>query len=159
MIDREYLERDGFEGFIAIQRLCDTQCSEAPARAGVYVVLFPRGTEPRFLAKSVGGWFKQKDPTVSINELRANWVDDAEVIYIGETASLRRRLRQLVDFGQGEPVGHWGGRMLWQLEGASASVVAWKVVEDGIDPKQAKSHLMAEFKKIHVKRPFANLSG
>jgi hypothetical protein len=47
--------------------------------------------------------------------LIANWVDGAEVVYIGKADQLKRRLTQFADFGGGKPIGHWGGRLIWQL--------------------------------------------
>jgi hypothetical protein len=80
----------------------------------------------RFAERSCGGWFKGKDPTVPQEDLTANWVDDAEVVYIGKADQLKRRLTQFADFGAGKPVGHWGGRLIWQLTNVDRLLVAWK---------------------------------
>ena len=67
--------------------------------------------------------FKNKAPTVALDALVANWVDDAEVVYIGKADQLRRRLTQYADFGAGKPVGHWGGRLIWQLPSPDQLIV------------------------------------
>jgi hypothetical protein len=88
---------------------------KVPKTGGVYVVIRTEIGPPSFLKKSIGGWFKGKDPTVPAQALTADWVDGAEVVYIGKADELRRRLGQFAKFGAGEAIGHWGGRLIWQL--------------------------------------------
>lgn len=57
-----------------------------------------------------GGFFKGKNPNVSIQELNSNWIDGEHIVYIGKATELCRRLRQYMSFGQGKNIGHWGGR-------------------------------------------------
>ena len=60
-------------------------------------------------------------------------------------------------FGQGKPVGHWGGRLIWQLEDAKDLIVCWKVLEKE-EPREEEKKMIQAFKKQHEgKRPFANL--
>jgi hypothetical protein len=47
-------------------------------------------------------------------------VSGARIIYIGKAGGargLKRRIRELIDFGFGKPIEHRGGRMLWHLRG------------------------------------------
>jgi hypothetical protein len=76
------------------------------------------------------------------------------VVYIGQGGNLRRRLTQLYRFGSGMPVGHWGGRYLWQLRDADALRIAWRVEPD---PRGAEVALIAGFVVAHGSLPFANL--
>lgn len=87
---------------------------------GVYIV-FRVGGRPSFLASNAGGRFKGKDPSVPDDALSANWVGDAEVVYIGKAENLQRRLREFTRFGEGAPIGHWGGHLIWQLEDRASS--------------------------------------
>jgi hypothetical protein len=128
---------------------------EMPRSGGVYVIVRASTMDPAFLASSSGGRFKDKDPTVSKPALHANWVPGAEVVYIGKANQLRRRLRQYTDFGSGKPVGHWGGRLIWQLADSLELLVAWKETP-GMVPAAVEAGLLSEFRAEHGKPPFAN---
>jgi hypothetical protein len=154
----------GFGGFQSVGRLRASSLSSAPDGGGVYAVLRESDDPPQFLTRSTGGWFKRKDPTVPVSVLRSKWVDDAVVLYIGKADAgrsgrrgLRKRLSELLDFGAGRPIGHKGGRYLWQVGGSSEFVVCWR--EDPT-PRASETALLAEFKGAHDgTRPFANLIG
>jgi hypothetical protein len=81
--------------------------NQLTSAGGVYIVC-RANSEPAFLDANPSGRFKGRDPSVSNEALRANWVDGAEVVYLGKANSLRRRLREFARFGEGEPIGHWG---------------------------------------------------
>lgn len=146
---------DGFEGFIRSAELRDSLFL-LPEEAGVYVVLRSSQAEPRFLEKGTGGFFKGKNPNVSIAELTENYVYDTKTLYIGKAASLRKRIGQLLRFGEGAAVGHWGGRYLWQLADSANLMVAWKSTPD-CDPRTVEAQMIHSFISLHGKRPFANL--
>lgn len=110
---------------------------------------------PEFLKANPGGRFKGKDPTVREQALSANWVERAEVVYIGKADELRRRLRQFADLGAGKPVGHWGGRLVWQLADSETLLVAWKETPGEV-PVAVEAYLLAEFRVAYGKAPFAN---
>ena len=67
------MEESGFEGFYKIDSLMSNRCSTIPKQKGIYFVLNQGGSN--FLQNSVGGHFKGKNPTVSINELKKNWIE------------------------------------------------------------------------------------
>ena len=158
--DSEWLIAKGFAGFRSFAEL---ELSEIPQAPGIYAVLTPEGFAPRFLAASAGGHFKGKDPSVPEDQLFTNWVDGTAVLYIGKAGAgqsakrgLRKRIQEFADFGRGAPVGHWGGRLLWQLADSPALLIAWKVVPpDLVDANEAKYH--ADFVALHGRLPFANL--
>jgi hypothetical protein len=106
------------------------------------------------LTKSPGGWFKQKDPTVPSATLAMNWVEGASLLYIGKADQLQRRLRQYVDFGAGKPIGHWGGRLIWQVHGSDAFLVGWAVDPE---PLVREAELIQAFVDEFGAMPFANL--
>jgi hypothetical protein len=158
-LTRAGLADAGFQGFIHV---ADLATVPVPDEAGIYVVVRERGEEPAFRLENVGGWFKGEDPSTSIANLEDAWVDDAELLYVGGTgdgdsgATLHRRLELLRRFAAGEPVGHWGGRYLWQLRDRHRLMVAWKVVPAD-EVKLTKSDLLAEFWDHYAALPFANL--
>jgi len=163
MMNREFFQAQGFEGFKNMGELMDGASTQIPAQKGVYVVLRERVSAPKFLPKGTGGFFKGKNPNVSIAELEANWVEDTPVVNIGKaggvgsSATLQKRLGQYLRFGQGANVGHWGGRYIWQLSDSRDLIVCWKTLYSD-DPRDVERQMIEDFKAIHAgKRPFANL--
>lgn len=150
---RAHLTANGFSGWVSFATLRSTD--PCPDVGGVYVVARVDGSPPSFLTKSCGGWFKDRDPTVSLGELQANWVEGAEIVYIGKANSIRRRLREFAKFGEGRKIGHWGGRLIWQLKESPRLLVAWKPTP-GVDPLTYEAQLLAEFRADYGKPPFAN---
>lgn len=148
-------KKEGFEGFIPVARLRGNTAI-LPEEAGVYVVIRDSETAPQFLKEGTGGFHKGKNPNVSIAELSDNYVADSKTVYIGKATSLRSRVRQLLRFGAGAAVGHWGGRYLWQLADSDDLLVAWKPTP-GCVPEIIESQMIRDFVSLHGKRPFANL--
>lgn len=153
----------GFSGFKTVMELINNN-SLIPTVRGVYFVLHTQQKKPGFLPIGTGGFFKEKDPNVSIAELESNWVENTAVIYIGKAgggkskATLRSRLNQYLQFGQGAKVGHWGGRLIWQIIDAQELVICWKPLPTG-DPELLEKELIQKFQSIYSKRPLANLRG
>jgi hypothetical protein len=149
---RASLEATGFVGWVPFSEIATSAC---PSSGGVYVITYS-GAEPvGFSGRSCGGWFKGRDPAVPRQALIANWVEHAEVVYIGKADQLKRRLQQFADFGAGKPVGHWGGRLIWQLRSIDALRVAWKETRGRV-PRAVELELLANFRALHGKPPFAN---
>jgi hypothetical protein len=128
---------------------------------GVYLVLDPCG-KPDFINPGVGGFFKGKDPNVSIEELNNNYVPDSLVVYIGKAggpsseATLHSRLSQYLRLGQGKNVGHWGGRLIWQLKSHRDLLFCWRSTPDD-DPREVEKLLIDNCEKQYGNKPFANL--
>lgn len=156
---RADLESRGFEGF---EKFLEFDATNVPKEAGVYAVLRERDDRPTFLEQSRGGHFKGKDPTVDVATLAGLWTDGAHCVYIGKasktgTTDLKRRLTAYRDYGLGRPVGHQGGRYIWQLGGAEEFIVCWKTLDDSQDPATVESALIAEFRAHYGRRPIGNL--
>lgn len=152
MFARPSLEQAGFVGWVPFPEIRASTC---PSSGGVYVVTYSGGNPATYADQSCGGWFKGKDPSVTSDALTANWVENTEVVYIGKADKLKRRLTQYADFGAGKPVGHWGGRLIWQLPNIDRLLVAWKETPGRV-PVEVESELIAQFRRIHGKPPFAN---
>ena len=153
----EELKKSGFSGFIKISDLRKNN-SVIPQQMGVYMIVRESVKDPVFLETGSGGHFKGKNPNVTLGELKRNCV-----VYIGKAgsvssrATLRSRLLQYLKFGDGMPVGHWGGRYIWQLEDHEDLLMCWKPLS-GTDPSEYESNLIDAFRQIYGDRPFANLS-
>jgi hypothetical protein len=134
-----------------------------PQGTGIFAVLRPEGFEPEFLKKSTAGTFKKKDPSVPEPALDAEWVDGADILYIGKAGpgskgnrGLRRQVQEFLDFGKGKPPGHWDGRLVWQLANSEALLIAWKELPaEELSTSEARYH--AEFVEAYGRLPFANL--
>ena len=159
--DTSEMKEIGFKGFETIDTLMMYECSQVPKQKGIYFVL--NQGPSNFLQNSPGGHFKGKNPTVSINKLKNNLVEGTLVVYIGKAggsnsrATLHSRLKQYMRFGEGEPVGHWGGRLIWQLENHRELTVCYKTLANS-EPREEEKKLILEFESIHGKIPFANLA-
>lgn len=147
------LETAGFRGWLPFGQI--RSAPDLPSTGGVYIVAYIGADPIVYPDQSVGGWFKGRDPAVEKSVLKANWVPGAEIVYVGKADQLRRRLIQFADFGVGKPIGHWGGRLIWQLPNPSALRVAW-LETPGRDPLVAEQEMIARFRRVHGKPPFAN---
>ena len=165
------LKKAGFEGFCSVEKLRD-DLSGIPAVAGVYMVVYQGNGMPEFLENGTGGFFKAKNPNVPVSELKSNWVGGTCVVYIGKAggveangkksnSKLQKRISDYLDFGSGEPVGHWGGRLIWQIKDSKDLLFCWKAIpEQEGNPVEIEKEFIADFKRQYGgKRPFANLKG
>lgn len=159
-INEQTLKDDGFSGFRSLNQLDINRVPRAP---GIYVVLKPVGFDRVFLAKSVGARFKKRDPSLPHPALEAEWVENADVLYIGKAGpgstgnrGLRKHIQEFTDFGRGKPVGHWDGRLIWQLAHSQSLVIAWKELPAS-EVNSAEAGYHAKFIGIYGKLPFANL--
>ena len=156
----EKIHARGFRGFLPVSTLKATLVSTnyldtVPRQSGVYLVLNPTPEAPKWLSKSVGGHFKGEDPTVTSIYLEKNWVNGANILYVGETQrTLKKRVSELIQFGSGRPIGHKGGRLIWQLENHNDLLICWLTHNN---PVEMKNKILEEFKSKYSVLPFANL--
>ncbi|MBM3436217.1 MAG: hypothetical protein FJY07_08405 [Bacteroidetes bacterium] len=152
----------GFEGFNTVKSLWQNR-KIIPKEMGVYLVLNPEFENPEFIFPDVGGFFKSKNPNISLEELKTKWVEDSMVVYIGKAgeqgknATLHSRIGHYLRFGQGKKAGHWGGRYIWQLANYYDLIFCWKVTE-GENPRKVETKLIDEYYQQFHKLPFANLT-
>ncbi len=156
-LNRIGLHESGFEGFVEMHRLRQGSRALIPAGPGNYVVLVRETTKPEILASNSGGRFKDRDPTVSAGTLLTKWVGDASIVYVGTAKHLRRRISQLIRFGCGRRVGHWGGRYLWQLANAWDLTICWRSCPNPEQARANEAQLLRTFAQQYGCLPFANL--
>jgi hypothetical protein len=153
---RQGLSNAGFRGFLPVRDL-EARAAEIPAVPGVYAYLRESSDEPVFIERSPAGWFKAKDPTISVDELRRRWIAGCPVLYVGESGNVRERLRLRARFAAGHAVGARGGRALWQLQDAQDLVVAWRPAKKTENTKEVERSLLEAFRLCWHRAPFANL--
>ncbi len=153
--ERKDLEAVGLEGWLPVS-VASTDQGMAPSSPGVYVVFSEHSGPGEFLSTNPAGWHKGRDPTVPSTLLEERWIADAGVLYFGHTMNLRKRLNQLHRFSSGEPVAHYGGRLLWQVSFSDEYVVAWKATSEE-DRTTVKKSLIRQFKQKFGRQPFANV--
>jgi 5-methylcytosine-specific restriction protein A len=156
-LKRKQLLAEGFQGFKTFSQLLSGGIGQVSDAPGIYVVLRESEDAPVFLAANPGGRFKGRDPSVDVKVLQGRWVDGAHVIYVGKADLLRRRLRQFADFGAAKPVGHWGGRYIWQLDASAGFVVAWRETPS-VSPRKAELDFLARFQQAYGRPPLANIA-
>lgn len=154
------IDLSGFTGWVPFAAL---PTADVPTNPGVYVVVRPTDEPPTFLQTSPAGHFKGKDPTVPVAELKALWVPGTRIVYIGKANAgrsgrrgLRKRLDEFRRSGAGEPVGHSGGRRIWQLADHAHLVVGWRVTDDTA-AAATETGLITQFRAHYGLRPFANM--
>ena len=156
----EPIDLSGFTGWVPFTALLNADVSTDP---GVYVVVRPTDEPPAFLVTSPAGHFRGKDPTVPVAELQALWVSGTRIVYIGKAnagASGRRGLRKRLDefrrHGAGDPVGHSGGRRIWQLADHADLLVGWRTTDETA-AATTETQMIARFRAHHGRLPFANM--
>ena len=148
-----------FTGFSSVGSFKESSAlRQIPDVSGVDLVLRVSDEAPVFIESGTGGFFKGRNPNVPLCKLEADWVEDTTVLYVGKAASLRKRLGQYIRFGQGKPVGHWGGRYIWQLADSGNLLLCWKTTKKEEDPDALETELINRFRSCHGCRPFANLA-
>lgn len=155
------LQESGFQGFVSVSALQESKCLKVPDAPGVYCVLRPSTKPPIFLRRSTGGHFKGKDPTVAVHLLQSKWVDNALVLNIGKAGGngktpLKTRINQYMLFGRGRPVGHRGGRFIWQLGDSQDLILCWNLTPNS-NPRNLEKALLRKFEEAYLRLPFANL--
>lgn len=156
------LKEVGFEGFVKIKDL-RRNYDLLPNEKGIYFILKLTKEQPEFINPGTGGFFKGRDPNVSINTLTNKWVDDTIILYIGKAggvnsmSNIKKRVKQLLEFGNNRPVGHWGGRYLWQLKDIENCVVCWKKIINE-EPLETERKFINKFIEKYGRLPFANIT-
>ncbi len=168
--DKNFLEQKGFQDFIRIGdfTLKKDIISGIPPLEGIYAVVSEQLPEKRFLKTGTGGYFKSKNPNVSEACLLDNWVEGTHILYIGKAggidkngrksdSTLRDRIHAYLKFGSGYKVGHWGGRLIWQLEKSEDLLIYRRACNGEENAVTLEKQLFLEFEEHYTKLPFANL--
>jgi len=157
----------GFTGFIRLKDI-GNDFNIFPETKGLYIICTDVNQDISFCNPGTAGFFKGKDPNVTIDELNRKWVEDANVLYIGRAggtakngrvyrSTLKTRIMQYIKFGRGKNIGHWGGRYIWQIKGSEDLMIAYKILEEE-NPVIEEQELINKFKSHYNGRlPFANL--
>ncbi|MDF0532536.1 hypothetical protein P0W64_15105 [Tsukamurella sp. 8F] len=147
------LDLSGFSGWVSF---ADLSIAEVPRGAGVYVVVRPGDSPPRFLDVSPAGHYKGRNPTRPVEVLAARWVDGARIVYIGKSKTIRSRLYQYRNHGAGShSAAHSGGKGIWQLADSADLLVAWRETPVAVARPTEKA-MIAAFCDHYGCLPFGN---
>jgi hypothetical protein len=80
--------------------------------------------------------------------LEAKWVPGAHTVNVGQADVANRRLKQFARFGVGEPIGHWGGRYIWQLADSDELLVAWHPISWQEVAREYEKRLLARLGEL-----------
>jgi hypothetical protein len=136
-------------------------------RCGLYAVVVPADYEATFIDEDVVSRAKNVIGPWARERLRAKWVKEARVVYVGlagrESARcLRDRLRDLLRHCSGRTTDrgpHRGGEILWQLcEYTTFRVLALPTGGPPV-PRQMEEGLIEAFRGRYGALPFANRQG
>ncbi|UCR89165.1 hypothetical protein [Mycetocola spongiae] len=146
--DREGCNTVGFRGFLPLLGL---DIALLPPRRGIYMIFAPEDMGvPVFLDENP----LTIRPAYATDRLRAKWLPNQTVVYIGKADGARGLADRLGAFSR-QSSNHSGGRALWQLERAPELLAAWVETPDDIAETVEKSYLRA-FIAEHGRFPFAN---
>jgi hypothetical protein len=158
------LRQSGYEGFVTIGALRESDFGGVPDQPGVYLALYASQDPPRFLPVSPAGEIAGESATIPVDELEDFWVPDALVLYAGmaggkgKKATLRSRVEQFLDFGRGQKVRHRDGRAVWQIVRSSTLLICW-LPTPRADPWGKRKSLLNAFAERHGSPPFGNRAG
>ena len=153
---------EGFSEGMTFAALRAARHRGPPAKRGVYAVVYPFETDPKFLAKGSGGRFKGRDPNIAVDELEERWVPGTRLLYFGkagapgDNGNLHERISLYSKFGRGRNVSHSGGRYIWQIDRSEHLLVRWRPEPEGV-PRKVEARLIREFVTKYCAMPFANL--
>jgi hypothetical protein len=139
-----------------------------PDIKGIYVVLAKTLPEKAYLKVGSGGFFKGKNPNVSEEFMLSNWVNSTHILYIGKaggtnlngtisSSTLNERISAYLKFWQGANIGHWGCRLIWQLQYCKDLFIYWRPCTDDENPVELEKRMICEFEEYYGKMPYANL--
>ena len=112
--------------------------------------------EVHFAPSKLEVW-RDKKVSIPIEELQDKWDEDAEILYIGSSASkfVQKRVQnEHIPFWNGvKSTSAYGGHAIGQIQNFE-NLEVWYFRCD--KPLQMKKELLKEFKKQYGERPFAN---
>lgn len=62
-------------------------------------------------------------------------------------------MKQFMKFGLGQPVGHWSGRLIWQIKNQKKLKICWKSLPND-DPREIEKNLIRQFENQYNKKTF-----
>jgi hypothetical protein len=129
------------------------QWTDMPTQPGIYLVLWPIDRPLSFREEA-----EEKGHALARRWLELTKRSPTDILYIGQGASLRHRLRQLVRFGRGRATNHKGGQDLWWVKGVENAEVLIQACPEG---KQIgfENEALERFFRDHGHYPLANRLG
>lgn len=143
------------EGFKDVGKIMEWKewINTVPTNIGVYAIInkgIVLKSQP-FKEKSPVLFYNEKPLSYSTEKLKKAWeTSNHQVLYIGKTEGklgLKKRISNLMKFGEGENTPHRAGRSIWQIENCKEFNIYYCVCDN---PEDKKKLLIQEY------NPFAN---
>lgn len=143
-----------FGAFETITVLRQNACINIPSTTGVYIVKTP----DIFISilnnsTSAISEYNGRSLLYEVDQLQNKWVSRSNVLYIGDSSNLKKRVRSLINYGQALGSNHRGGRAIWQLGSSCDLQVGFFECPN---PIEYKSQLLLAFEEKYGSLPFAN---
>ena len=156
----------GFRTLCSIGNLFDLSIPETANlySCGVYAITIPEGYTPSFIGPAQARANKNVLSPLPVEVLRAKWVPEVDVVYIGlagrnSDRTLCERLGDLRRHGLGRTTKkgpHKGGEILWQLVGYKDFLVWYLPTDPPPEPRDTEAELIHSFREGTGRLPFAN---
>jgi hypothetical protein len=91
------INRFHLEDYVTLEQyiLNQKMVSKLPNTKGVYFVVYPyEWPDGMFVDPGCGGHFKGRDPNVDIEKLWLNWVEGADILYIGRAGGITQNEKE-----------------------------------------------------------------
>ncbi len=125
---------------------------------GIYAVCLPDWQDRRFNIDAGNARYANPAGVKTLKDKRNRILaaGPTDILYIGASGCLRRRMQQLGRFGMGRAKNHKGGEWLWQVEEIGQAKTRMWCCTGSSTEQNCKSGLLVLFQEEHKELPLAN---
>lgn len=147
-----------FHNFCSVKQLNERGFTHILDAKGVYVIIKPENMKINFLPDTTAiTGYNGSNMLYDINTLEDKFEkSDKKILYIGKAGGrnkLRKRIKQLIQYGYKEVNNHRGGRAIWQIENNRDLLLGYFVCSN---PENMEKELLKEYFNKNGVLPVAN---